>query len=122
MTLDVSGLAALVARGVRARCKWVVSGLARVSADCAYRATAAAAPAPTRTPLGPALTSSMASGWWGVVPKLGTGGWGGAVCAPPPQPVCGGGLYAVPPSQLDWWVGLCHGEVGAVCCHADMNW
>ena len=42
--------------------------------------------------------------------------------APPPQPVCGGGLYAGPPPQLDWWVGLYHGEVVMVCCHAGMDW
>ena len=67
--LDVSGLAALVARGGRARCKRVVGGLARVGADCAHRA--AAAPSPTRTPPGPpgsAPASSAASGRWGVVP------------------------------------------------------
>ena len=42
MALDVSGLPALVARGERARCKRVVGGLARVGADGAHRATAAA--------------------------------------------------------------------------------
>ena len=45
-----------------------------------------------------------------------------AVCAPPPQPACEGGLYAGPPPQLDWWVELYHGEVGAVCCHVNMDW
>ena len=44
------------------------------------------------------------------------------MCAPPPQPACGGGLYAGPPPQLDWWVELYHGEVGAVCCYAEMDW
>ena len=34
------------------------------------------------------------------------------MCAPPPQPACGGGLYAGPPPQLDWWVGLYYGEGG----------
>ena len=27
---------------------------------------------------------------------------GGAVCAPPPQPACGGGLCGGPPLQQDW--------------------
>ena len=61
VALDVSGLAVLVGRGEGARCKGVVSGLARVGADCAHRATATT-PALTRTPPGPAPTSAAASG------------------------------------------------------------
>ena len=125
MALDVSGLAALVARGKRARCKRMIGGLACVSANGAHRATAAAAPTITRTPSapqGPAPTSSAASGRWGVVPGLETVGGGEAVCAPPPQPACGGGLYAVLPPQLDWRVVLCHGDMEAVCCHSDRDW
>ena len=114
-----------MARGERARCKRVVGGLASVDEDGEHRA--AATPAPTRTPpppTGPASTRSAASGRWSVVPGLetGDGGGGGAGCALPPQPECGGGLYAVPPPQLDLWVGLCHAEMGAVFCHADRNW
>ena len=44
------------------------------------------------------------------------------MCAPPPQSACGGGLYAGPPPQPDWWVGLYHGQVGAVCCHVKVDW
>ena len=120
----MSGLAALVARGERVPCKRVVGGLARAGADCAHRAAAAAAPTPTFTPLappGPAPASSAASGRWGVVPGWKPGEGGEAVCAPPSQPACGGGLYAGPSPQLDWWMELYHGQV-AVCCHADMDW
>ena len=31
-------------------------------------------------------------------------------------------MYAGPLPQLDWWVGLYQGEVGAVCCHTEMDW
>ena len=44
------------------------------------------------------------------------------MCASLPQPAYGEGLYAGPPPHLNWWVGLYHGEVGAVYCHADMDW
>ena len=33
-----------------------------------------------------------------------------------------GGLYASPPPQLDWCVGLYHEEMEAVCCHAEIDW
>ena len=44
------------------------------------------------------------------------------MCAPLPQPVCGGGLYAGPPPQPGWRVELYHGDVGAVCCHVAIDW
>ena len=34
------------------------------------------------------------------------------MCAPLPQPVCGGGLYAGPPPQPSWVMGLYHEDVG----------
>ena len=90
VTLDMSGLAALMARGEKARCKGVVGEFARVGTDCADRA-AAAAPAPTRTPppsWGPAPASSAAAGRWGTVPELETrGGGGGVVRSPAPAGV-----------------------------------
>ena len=27
-----------------------------------------------------------------------------------------------PPPHLDWRMGLYHGDVGAVCCHAEIDW
>ena len=46
---------------------------------------------------------SAASSGWCVVPGLEAGGrGGGAMCAPLPQPVCGGRLYAGPPPQPGW--------------------
>ena len=113
-----TGLAALVARGERTCCTGVVGGLARVGADCEHRPPLPLLPlpAPPPPPSGPAPVSSAASGRWGVVPGLETGGGGERGGA------CGGGLYVGSPPQLDWWVGLYHGELGAVCCHADIYW
>ena len=34
------------------------------------------------------------------------------MCAPLPQPVCGGRPYAGPPPQPSWGVGLDYGDVG----------
>ena len=64
VALDVSGLAAPMARGARVRYKRVVGGFASVGADGAHRA-AATAPASTRTSPpspSPASINSAASG------------------------------------------------------------
>ena len=109
VVLDVSGLTTLVARGERARYEWVISWLARVGAECTHRAAAAAAAAasPTRTPPsspGSTPASSAASSGRSVVPGLEAGGGEGAVCVSPPQPACGGGLYAGPtPIRVGEW-------------------
>ena len=105
VALDVSGLAALVARGERERCDGVVGGLVRVGAECTNRATAAAAPSPTRTPPPPpgsAPSSSWASSGWCVVPGLKTGaGRRGGVRSPSPACVQRGALRRSPaPARL----------------------
>ena len=75
-----------------------------------------------RDPPGPAPTSSAASSRCGVVPGFETGGGERSGVRSPAPAGVRRGLYTTPPLQLDWWVGLCHGEVVAVCCHADMGW
>ena len=45
---------------------------------------------------------SAASSGWCVVSGGVPGEGGGAMCAPLPQPVCGGGLYAGLPPQPGW--------------------
>ena len=103
MALDVSGLAALVARGKRARCKGMVGGLVRVGPDCAHR-VATAAPASTRTPSnppGPAPASSTALGRWSGVPRLETGGERGGMRFPAPVGVRRGPVRRSPaPTRL----------------------
>ena len=44
------------------------------------------------------------------------------MCVPPPQPACGGRLYVGPPPHPGWGMGLYHGDVGAVCGHAEIDW
>ena len=80
-------------------------------------------PPPPLLPLPPqALPRSALRPQVGGVPGLEIVGGGRGGVRSPAQPACGGGLYVVPPAQLDWWMGLCHGEVGVVCDHADKDW
>ena len=119
------GLAVLVVRGERARYRRVVGELARIGAACAHRTATAATPSPARTPPAPpglAPASSAASGRWGVVPGLETGGGRrGGVRSPAPACVRRGAVRrsSVPSRLMDGAVPRRGGVVLLPCGHGE---
>ena len=79
---------------------------------------------PLRTPPpapGLCLGQLVASSRWCVAPGLGVGGGEGGVRSPAPACVRRGAVRRSPaPAGLV--SGAVHGEVGAVCCHAEIDW